>query len=157
MLNLNLSSSGKNMFDKFIKAALEKAGYKVPGSQKKKPNTMMVKENQFDDRTFAQLEAAKFSGIRANDLWNRFEFWILGKIAETVSYQQFWLRPAVLNETYCELFCLKEMMLDAATQREVNRVEERKAELDKLKPGELDRLASAAEAANKTEAKKKKD
>lgn len=137
-------STGKTTplaFEDIIRIALEKSGYKVPGQKHPQGKTMMIKENKYDTRGHAELEKAKFSGIRANDLWNRIEFWILGQLADTVTYQQFWQRPECLNEKYCELFGLKEMALDDATQREVLRIHTRKEEISQLSEQQKDELS----------------
>lgn len=104
---------------------LEAAGYIKKDKQIAGTGTMRFR--LFDKRTSAQLAEQGFSGMRANDLWNRFEIWILGRLDSTLSYAEFFLRPEKLNEWYCEVFGLKEINLDAAAQRDVELLKERKA------------------------------
>lgn len=101
---------------------LEQMGY----IKRQKPEAIM-KYRAFDTRTTSQLQSQKFSGMRANDMWNRFEIWLLGNLHTTLSYAEFFLRPERLNEWYCEAFGLKEINLDAAAQRDVDLLKERKA------------------------------
>ena len=60
-------------------------------------------------------------------MWNRFEIWILGRLHSTLTYSEFFLRPARLNEFYCEAFGLDKINLDAKTQRDIQLLEERRA------------------------------
>lgn len=106
---------------------LEKLGYLK--RTKRAPQPGDLKFNRLDGRTTSALEAESFSGIRANDLWNRFEIWIFGRIEETVSYQQFFLRPESLNDAYCKTFGIDKINLDAAAQRDIQKLQERKAML----------------------------
>jgi len=130
-----------------LAGVLERSGFKT----KKHPTgkTMTVKMNEFDDRTMAQLQAAEFSGIRSNDLWNRFEIWILGQVADTVSYQQFFVNPNTLNETYCKVFGLHDMQLDDATKKDIARLEMRRQSLGDLTEQEKEQLGRYFEEANK--------
>lgn len=84
---------------------------------------------EFDDRTTAQLQEQRFSGLRANDLWNRFEIWILGHIETTVTYQEFFVNPDALNTAYCNTFGLHEMTLDDKNKAEIERAMDKKRQL----------------------------
>ena len=68
--------------------------------------------NEYDTRGHSELQKSNFSGFRANDMWSRFELWIHGNMAASLSYQMFSLRPESLNELYCETFGLKEVELN---------------------------------------------
>jgi len=93
------------------------------------PGLLQPKVNQFDPRTITQLSDAQFSGLRANDMFNRFEFWILGNIVETIGYQQMLLNPDILNKTYCEIFGLKEIVFDAKTNADIKRIRDLKKQV----------------------------
>jgi len=114
---------GFNMLDLLQKIGAIKTG------KKEGPKPGQAVFRKVDDRTTSQLEHAQFSGIRANELWNRFEIWILGHIATTVSYQEIFLNPQRLNMAYCEVFGLDHINMDAKTNRDLARLEERRREL----------------------------
>lgn len=119
---------------------LEKSGYVK--RNKTAPGIGQARWNGRDSRSTADLQTKEFSGIRANDLWNRFEFWILGRVETTLSYAEFFLRPQKLTETYCELFGLDKINLDAATQQDIKKLQERK---EMLSEPELQRVISQLE------------
>ncbi len=120
---------------------MEKLGYIKRTRQEPGVGTSVFRRR--DERTSAQLEAARFSGIRANDMWNRFELWILGNVANTLTYQAFFLRPESLNEMYCETFGIDKINLAAETQRDIEKLQERKALLGEPEVQRaLDALAS---------------
>lgn len=102
---------------------------KLPTQRKAEIKTGQAVLRKADDRTIAQLQEQRFSGIRANELWNRFEIWIYGRIDRTVTYQEIFLNPQRLNTAYCEAFGIDHINLDAATQRELRKLEERKSQL----------------------------
>lgn len=122
----------KTIFDKFItqvvanlpRSKAKRTGIKAEGA-------LNVKYNEFDERTSAQLKEQKFSGLRANDMWNRFEIWIYGNLHSTLSYQEFLLNPDRLNLWYCETFGLDELRFDDKTQADIERVRAKKEELQK--------------------------
>lgn len=106
---------------------LEKLGYIKRTKQTKGAGTARYK--QFDSRTTSQLQEQRFSGMRANDMWNRFEIWLIGRLHSTLTYAEVFLRPARLNEWYCECFGLDKINLDAKAQRDMQLLEERRAML----------------------------
>jgi hypothetical protein len=124
----------KTIFDKFIKsivASLPRSRVQKTGQQAE--GALKPKYNEFDTRTSAQLTEQRFSGLRANDMWNRFEIWIQGNLATTLTYQTFLLNPDSLNKWYCECFGLHEIKFDEKNQRDIDRVWAKKEQLQKLK------------------------
>ena len=93
---------------------------------KKREGTFLVKGNMLDDRTMAQLQAQRFSGLRMNELWLRIECWILGRMEWSISYSEFFLRPAMLNEKYAETFGIQPVF-DDRTQKDIKTLEERRS------------------------------
>lgn len=108
-----------------LTALLEAAGYikrtRTP------PKEGQLKYNARDTRTTAQLEAARFSGMRANDMWNRFEIWLLGRLESTLTYAEVFINPDRLNLWYCEVFGLDKIFIDQKAQRDLELLRERKA------------------------------
>ena len=116
-----------NPIDDAIKRILTAIG--KPGglpTQAKRKETLQVKGNMQDSRTFSQLAEQKFSGIRANDLWLRFEIWILGRLDRTLSYTEFFNRPESLNELYAEAFGLNVVVLSDNTKRDIQHLKDRR-------------------------------
>lgn len=101
-------------------------------SNEKKPADFRVSVNEYDQRTTADLKNARFSGIRANDLMNQFEIWILGQVDRTVTYAQFWQDEQSLTTAYCIAFGLKDAILTGAVDEAVREMKGRKAGIEKL-------------------------
>lgn len=101
-------------------------------NSKSKPKSFKVQVNEFDGRTQSDLTTARFSGIRANDLANRFEIWILGQIDRTVSYQEFWTNEHSLTTAYCIAFGLKEATITGAVEDAIKEMRARKEGIEKL-------------------------
>lgn len=85
-----------------------------------------VKINDFDKRSMRELEDAKFSGLRANQIWNRFELWILGRLHDSLPFSTFMQRPSSLIDFYCEAFGIEKAQLEDETHRAVLEAEARK-------------------------------
>lgn len=86
-----------------------------------------AKVNLYDERTTADMKSERWSGLRANDLWRRFEIWLVGNLESTLSYDRFKQKPTSLNLWYCEVFGLKETELHEESQKAVLEIEVRKA------------------------------
>jgi hypothetical protein len=126
----------KRTFNKFVQqlvASLPRPRAKRTGIQAE--GLLKPKYNEFDERTSAQLKEQEFSGLRANDMWNRFEIWIYGNLHATLSYQEFFLNPDRLSLWYCEVFGLHELRWDEKTQADIERVRAKKEQLQGLGGG----------------------
>jgi hypothetical protein len=131
---------------------LKQLGY-LGGVKRQKPEDIPTGNLQFrkaDSRTTSALQADRFSGIRANEMWLRFEIWVLGQIhviphtgqEAILTYHEFFLNPRRLNEMYCECFGLDQVSFDAQTQRHIKLLEERKSQLSEPEVQKtLERLA----------------
>lgn len=116
--------------DDAVKRLLQAIGKSSSPLKKDKPKgTFQVKGNMRDDRTFSQLAEQRFSGLRANDLWLRFEIWILGKLNETLSYGEFFKDPDSLNRLYAKTFGI-DITFSEGAMRDIAKLKERKILLD---------------------------
>lgn len=131
--------------DEAVKRILAAVSAKPAPIDKSKPKTVMVKGNMRDERTFAQLAEQRFSGIRANDLWLRFELWILGRLERTISYSEFFNEPEALNKMYSEYFDL-DIKLSDNVANDIKRLKERKVLLGDT---DIQRALQAREDAEK--------
>lgn len=60
--------------------------------------------NHPDFFTAEELKKAKFTGIRQNNIGVCWEFWILGEIVKTVTYEQVAINPKALRDAHVEVF-----------------------------------------------------
>ena len=97
-----------------------------------KSKTLKVQVNEYDTRTSSDLKHARFSGIRANDLMNQFEIWILGNVEKTVPYAEFWINEQALTEAYCIVFGLKDATIAGAVEDAVKQMRQHKAQIEQL-------------------------
>lgn len=118
---------------------LTEMGY-IKGGKKREVGTGTARFKQHDQRTTAQLQEQRWNGIRANNIWNRFEIWFHGQIHSTLTYAEVALNPDRLNTWYCEVFGLDKINLDAKAQRDIEALKERKAMMSEP---ELQRAADA--------------
>lgn len=88
--------------------------------------------NEFDTRDTRDLIRDGFSGIRANDIAERLEIWIRGRIARTVSYLEFVADPEILNRTFIEVFHFHNATLDDESNKMIAELRRRKAFVDRL-------------------------
>lgn len=97
-----------------------------PLQRKKAPTAgaFLVKGNMHDERTMSQLSQQNFSGIRANDIWMRIELWILGRVADSLSYKDFMEDPERLNKLYAETFGIEPVFTEGV-RRDMLRLKER--------------------------------
>lgn len=94
---------------------------------KQRQGKIKVKVNDYDQRSQRDLALDKFSGLRANHIWLRFELWIYGRLHNTLAYSSFWNDPSSLSRFYIDSFDLTEVSLEEETHRAVIEVEARKA------------------------------
>lgn len=59
-----------------------------------------------DFATTTELKQRKFSGVRMNELAQQNEFWMLGDIVGTVSFQEIRNDPAAMGKKHVEVFFL---------------------------------------------------
>lgn len=122
-----------DLLSKIAQAQIDK------GRRKQQAGVGTARFRKNDDRTISKLQEQKFSGIRANELWLRFEIWILGRLEKSVSYQEIFLNTNALEKAYCEVFGIDHINMDIKTKQELQKLEERKAQLSEP---EVQRIAS---------------
>ena len=115
-----------NAIDEAVQRLLAAIGKTPSPLQSKATKSIKIKGNMRDDRTFSQLAEQCFSGIRANDLWLRFEIWIIGRLDRTLSYTEFFNRPESLNELYAEAFGLDQVRLSENVSNDIKQLKDRK-------------------------------
>lgn len=76
---------------------------KSPGQQK---TESFKRPNHSDFWDTSECKKNKLTGIRKNDMVLQWEFWILGNIEKTVSFQEVANDPQALNKAHCELFAM---------------------------------------------------
>ncbi len=91
-----------------------------------------MKYNEHDQRTHSDLKHERWSGIRTNEILMRFEIWIAGEIAKTVSYGEFFDDPDSLNTAYCLAFGLKSASLQGAVTEALKEITGRKERIQQL-------------------------
>ena len=85
-----------------------------PGSSK---SESFKRPNHPDFMTSSELKKIEFTGIRQNNIALQWEFWILGNVERTVSFQAVKNDPLALTKAHMEVF---HMAADTDTFKRMN-------------------------------------